>query len=670
MNLKRGTIRYQFGKREYTLSFTPGVAASSRGLQILSEMIHLEHGWRVTVALEPEASLFIKEASLEINYRFTGDDRIYCNGFQSWTESREFYPNEKIKKLPLSSKKFKINCMGDYHFYPYSGGKGRLHSHSYCYIKQKTGDLSFLGSLCEETGYTIFACETKKNRIMIVKDVEGLEISPGRHAIMDIMLTQGPERNILPSYFEELCPGLETRDPATGWTSWYRHYTNISEEIILGNLKSFTQNNIPIDIFQVDDGYQSAVGDWLDIKPSFPNGMKHIADSIRSAGLRPGIWLAPFICEEGSKIIKEHPEWLLMSGGKPVPAGWNPNWSGTFYALDVLNDEFLYHLREVFNTVFNQWGFDLVKLDFLYAAAIEPRQGMTRGTIMSEAMKFMRRCAGDRLILACGVPLPAAFGMADYCRIGSDVAPKWEDHLLSAINYRERVSTANSLASTVGRSHLNGRVFVNDPDAVILRDEDNSLSQDERFTLFMLNNLLGGLLFTSDDVGAYSPELARIYLSLFPFRKKENMTLRVNDLVETTFRIGENSYTAFANLSSHRAKSVLGDGTFFCSTLPEEDRFVAGDTEITLRPHESRCYLSVREEFFSVAGTTAHVFPGSEIISCTQKGEVVKITQHEQVRNRNTVYLRAPNIGQYIINGTAVTARKIWEKLFILQVDI
>jgi len=26
---------------------------------------------------------------------------------------------------------------------------------------------------------------------------------------------------------------------------------------------------MPLDFFQIDDGYQSAVGDWLDIKPAF-----------------------------------------------------------------------------------------------------------------------------------------------------------------------------------------------------------------------------------------------------------------------------------------------------------------------------------------------------------------------------------------------------------------
>jgi len=132
--------------------------------------------------------------------------------------------------------------------------------------------------------------------------------------------------------------------------------------------------------------------------------MKAVADEIRKRGYQPGLWLAPFICEERSRLMKEHPDWLLKKDGKPVPAGWNPNWSGTFYALDVYNDEYLYHMREVFDTVLNQWGFDLVKLDFLYAAAMLPSRGKTRGTVMVDAMNSSGGAPGKKSSWAAASP--------------------------------------------------------------------------------------------------------------------------------------------------------------------------------------------------------------------------------------------------------------------------
>ncbi len=670
MNVQKGFIRYRWKNRDYVLSFTPGASARSQGLEIASDLIHVDHGWRLTLSLAPEGTLSVMEIYFDVNYRFAPDDRIFCNGFQSWTESRECAPNERIPRLARAGRIFKLNCFGDYDFHSYPGGRGMLHSHTYCYIRQRAGSLTLLGSLGEDTGYTIFACDVKNNRIRVIKDVEGLEISSPAVPV-DILLLQGQENEILPAYFNALAPGFKAAEPATGWTSWYNYYTGISETIITENLDALSNNRVPIDIFQIDDGYQAAVGDWLEIQPSFPGGMKSMADRIKEKGYRAGLWLAPFICEKDSHVMKSRDDWLLKKDGKPVAAGWNPLWSGTFYAMDVYNDEFLYYLHDVFETVLNRWGFDMVKLDFLYAAAMLPRNGRPRGAVMTDAMKFLRRCAGDKQILGCGVPMGPAFGLVDYCRIGSDIAPKWEDRLLRAAHYRERVSTANSLASTVGRSHLNGRVFVNDPDVVMLRERDNSMSGDQRRSLFILNNIFGGLLFTSDNVADYSPETMLLYRSLFPLRDKDDIrATRDGGVLSVDFRIGENRYAAFANLSSRRAAVTLGEGLFF-SALGDEDRpFTPGGTAVTLRPYESRCYLYVRDEFFTIAGTTAHIFPGSEILSCVQKGDAITVNQHEQVGNVNRIYIRTPGVGQYFINGIPVQAERLREGLFMLKTDL
>lgn len=47
-------------------------------------------------------------------------------------------------------------------------------------------------------------------------------------------------------------------------------------------------------------------------------------------------------------------------------------------------------------------------------------------------MQLVRDLTGDdRLLLGCGVPLACAWRNADYCRVGSDVAPWWEGKFLS-----------------------------------------------------------------------------------------------------------------------------------------------------------------------------------------------------------------------------------------------
>jgi hypothetical protein len=222
----------------------------------------------------------------------------------------------------------------------------------------------------------------------------------------------------------------------------------------------------------------------------------------------------------------------------------------------------------------------------------------------------------------------------------------------------------------MGRSHLNGRVFVNEPGGLILRAEDNALTQEQRYTHFLLNNILGGLLFNSDGIAAYPPETLRLYRSMFPFRKKDDIKITADGLVRITFRIGDNRYLVYSNLSNRREKAVLDQGLFFCSSLDEDSRFTAGGEEITLKAHESRCYLAVKDEFFTVSGTTAHLFPGSEIVSCVQKGDIITVAQHAHASRGNTVYIRTPGTGQFLINGKSVQARKVREKLFIMAGEL
>jgi isocitrate dehydrogenase len=134
----------------------------------------------------------------------------------------------------------------------------------------------------------------------------------------------------------------------------------------LHDLRAISEDeNAHADIFQIDDGYQTAVGDWLSIDlKKFPHGIAPICEKIHQKGMLAGLWLAPFVVEKDSSVYKEHQDWILKdSTGSPLAAGCN--WSGSF-ALDIYNEDVRAYLKEVFDTVLNVWGFDLVKLDFLY----------------------------------------------------------------------------------------------------------------------------------------------------------------------------------------------------------------------------------------------------------------------------------------------------------------
>ena len=49
-----------------------------------------------------------------------------------------------------------------------------------------------------------------------------------------------------------------------GWCSWYHYFHAITEDALRANLKSLEamRSDFPIDVVQLDDGFQSALGDW------------------------------------------------------------------------------------------------------------------------------------------------------------------------------------------------------------------------------------------------------------------------------------------------------------------------------------------------------------------------------------------------------------------------
>ncbi|KAF9544286.1 hypothetical protein EC957_012249 [Mortierella hygrophila] len=360
----------------------------------------------------------------------------------------------------------------------------------------------------------------------------------------------------------------------SGWTSWYLHYENINEQVIHQNLEHYASTSShhehharldhvhggkrewPGKVFQIDDGY-TTVGDWLDYdRIKFPGGMEAIARAIREKGLTPGIWLAPFLVSKKSKIARDKPHWLAqqpwpptssrrdgtsndgddsdddLSGlgccgggintgrpGSTRPVHAHPAFSVGAYLLDLENPEVREYLANVFRVVVQEWGFKMLKLDFLFGAALLARNGKTRGQLMYEAMQMVRDWAGpDTILLGCGVPLGASFNLVDYCRIGSDVGPEW-DTMQRHFHDREYISCKNSLTSTLSRWALSGRFFGNDPDVYFIRDWKIGLNITERRTLILLNHLLGHLVFTSDymDPTKLNDAQKRVLDSFFPW---------------------------------------------------------------------------------------------------------------------------------------------------------
>jgi alpha-galactosidase len=310
-----------------------------------------------------------------------------------------------------------------------------------------------------------------------------------------------------------------------GWSSWYHFFDRVSASNVRSNLKAAAnlQPDLPLDLVQIDDGFQPRVGDWYAHRPSFPQGVAPLAQEIRGAGLTPGLWLAPFIVDPRSRLAREHPDWLLRGRfNRPVNAGYS--FWGTFTtALDLTRPGALDYACEVVQTAAQHWGFPYLKLDFLYAAALPGRYHdatRTRAQVLRMGLQALLTAAGrGTRLLGCGCPLGSAIGLLDLMRIGADVAETWRPRYMGTEFFihaePDFPSVRNAIQNTLTRAPLHQRWWVNDPDALLLRPETD-LTRAELQTLASVIALSGGSLFISDHLPDLPADRLRIAERLLP----------------------------------------------------------------------------------------------------------------------------------------------------------
>lgn len=481
----------------------------------------------------------IEKITAVLPWEMGEDERLFLNGYQTWTYCPEYQKRDKIRGLAHVPKflldKYAFDRYGDYHFVDYPNRPGQFHGFSYCYLRQ-AGRFRLIASLDERPGYTIFRYDSGKGLLTMERDCAGVEHPGGALPVFELWFAEGDEAQVFDGWFSAMGVRPRTDRPLAGYCSWYNRYQDIDRESIAADLAGCRTLLSPGDLFQVDDGWEPHVGDWLEPDAAkFPGGMRAVADEIHSSGFLAGLWLAPFVCETDSALYREHPDWLLKVDGRPWKCGGN--WSG-FYALDIDRPEVLDYVRRALDRALDGWGFDLLKLDFLYGAAPFGTSSESRAGRMIRAMELLREWCADKLILGCGVPVAPAFGLVDYCRVGCDVGLDWDDAWYMRLFHRERVSTKQSLRNTVFRRQLNGRAFLSDPDVFFLREENLKLTPGQKQTLAQVNALLGGVLLTSDDPSKYSPAARQKYQELLELRRAEHIRVETEQVLAISYTLG------------------------------------------------------------------------------------------------------------------------------------
>jgi alpha-galactosidase len=446
--------------------------------------------------------------------------RFYRHGWQSWSPTLTLSAAERDLRPP--------SPIVDPTTRP--GGEGVL-------VSELVTSLAGPGGRAVAAGFVSTADQLSQvwleaeNALTATSYADGAEVGPGEalsseRVVVDI--TSDP-LSALSRYGEALGREMQAVSwphAPSGWCSWYQYFGGVTEEEIVANLErlSALREETPLEYAQVDDGYQTGIGDWLTVNERFPRGMAWLAERIHERGFKAGLWLAPFLAGAESRLFAEHPDWMLRSpsGG---PAVAIQNWGQLCYGLDCTRPEVIEWLERVFRTVCDEWGYDYVKIDFVYAAAIDAERfdtSATRAQAYRRGLEAIRRAVGDRFILGCGAPIGPSVGLVNGMRIGPDVAPAWyPDMHRGDRQSRSTMSfpaAVNALRNTISRYWTHGPLWQNDPDCLLLRDRETKLTQDEVQTLATVMGMSGGVLLDSDDLSLVPPQRRETLSRLLPLR--------------------------------------------------------------------------------------------------------------------------------------------------------
>jgi alpha-galactosidase len=473
-----------------------------------------------------------------------GEPAFFSNGWQSWNYTGVYSVQEKFKRTRLGpfTAPMRVNAGT-----PQPKEKGHFASDMFGVLGdriRRRGILAGFLSQREHFGSLEAWLSSPEPGLRLWANGDDTRLDPGATMLTDwacLHILHLDDPDPLGPYLEAVAiqHGIQDRLPSSqygspdgigaavpvGWCSWYQFFTRVTDEDIHRNLESAGElrRQLPLEVIQIDDGFETRVGDWFDFQSTFPNGLAPLATEIRQTGFTPGLWLAPFLVDPRSHLAHQHPEWILHSRfNRPANAGFKLR-GMIATALDLTMPGALDYACQVVDRAAHEWGYPYLKLDFLYAGALPGRRHdptRTRARILRQGLQALRQAAGEETtLLGCGCPLGSAIGLFSPMRIGPDVSEDWEPEFMgwkAFINQEpDYPSVRNAIHNILTRAPLHRRWWINDPDPLLLRS-DTRLSLAEVQSLATVIAMTGGSCLLSDDLPRLTPDRLRNAQALLP----------------------------------------------------------------------------------------------------------------------------------------------------------
>jgi alpha-galactosidase len=152
------------------------------------------------------------------------------------------------------------------------------------------------------------------------------------------------------------------------WCAW-GYERDFTVEQIVGTLPKVRELGLKWAV--VDDGWQTAEGDWKLDPKKFPRGdadMIALVKKIKSAGLRPKLWVAPLAVDPGTDLLHDHPELLLLNEDGAVQ---NITWWNSFYLCPAAPGT-VENAKALVRRILGTWGYEGLKIDGQHLNGVAP----------------------------------------------------------------------------------------------------------------------------------------------------------------------------------------------------------------------------------------------------------------------------------------------------------
>lgn len=187
----------------------------------------------------------------------------------------------------------------------------------------------------------------------------------------DRMTGQNEFRQFILTHHTRMIDGKPAQAPFCGGFDWgdpspCNEYSCLTEKLALAIAERYQMFGIMPDVMWLDaawyrgsglnfegTSWYNSVGDWVPDPARFPQGLKPLSDELHSMGSKLMVWFEPERVMEGSKLAKEHPEWMLKRSARK-----------DMFLFDLGNPEACDFLCKYIGDAMEENGIDYYRQDF------------------------------------------------------------------------------------------------------------------------------------------------------------------------------------------------------------------------------------------------------------------------------------------------------------------